>query len=331
MSDPIRAAVVGLGMMGRHHVRVLRSLPGVDLVAVVDPAGDVHGVADGIVVLDDIATLLEGGVDLCVVAVPTEEHEAIGLQLASAEVHTLIEKPLADSPEAGARLVAAFGAASVVACVGHIERFNPAVTSMHDRLAAGELGDLYQISTERQGPFPDRVRDVGVVKDLATHDLDLAAWVARSPFADVAARTAHRTGRPHEDLVAVLGHLEDGTITNHLVNWLSPRKRRRIEVVGERGCFVADTLTADLTWYANGSVRAEWDDVSHFRGVTEGDVVRYAIPKPEPLRVELEQLCAAVRGYPARYVSLEEGLRTLIVAEAVLRSAATGTTQTVAP
>lgn len=167
---------------------------------------------------------------------------------------------------------------------------------------------------------------MGVVKDLATHDIDLTSWVARRPFRTVSARTAYRTGRPHEDLVAVVGLLTDGTVTNHLVNWLSPLKERVTVITGERGTFVADTLTADLTFYANGSVATTWDGLQQFRGVSEGDVVRYAIAKPEPLRVEHENFRDALLGRPADIVTLEQGVTTVLVAESMIASAEQGST-----
>jgi UDP-N-acetylglucosamine 3-dehydrogenase len=183
------------------------------------------------------------------------------------------------------------------------------------------------VATRRQGPFPNRIADVGVVKDLATHDLDLTGWVTGTKYKSVAAKTAHRSGRPHEDLVTVLGELDSGVIANHLVNWLSPLKERVSIVTGERGCFVADTLTADLTYFANGSTRTEWDAVSAFRGVSEGDVTRYAIPKREPLAVEHETFRDAVDGkQDAGIVTLRQGLRAVMVAEAVLDSARSGRT-----
>ena len=89
---------------------------------------------------------------------------------------------------------------------------------------------------------------------------------------------------------------------------------------------MADTLTADLTFYANGLVQTTWDDIAQFRGVSEGDVVRYAIAKPEPLRVEHEQFRDAVLGKEADIVTLEQGMTTVAVAEAVIESALTGTT-----
>jgi len=324
----LRAGLIGLGMMGRHHARVLGSLDGVELVAVADPAGDVHGVAGGRQVVSGVEELIALGIDYCMVAVPTAFHEAAGLALAEAGVHAMVEKPLAPGVEAATRLAEAFESRGLVGAVGHIERYNPALQEARRRIADGDLGVVHQIVTRRQGPFPARIADVGVVKDLATHDIDLTAWVAGQPFASVAAQVAHRSGREHEDLVAVVGRLADGTVTSHLVNWLSPLKERVTIITGERGAFVADTLTADLTFYANGTVSTSWDDIAQFRGVSEGDVIRYAIAKPEPLRTEHEAFRDAVLGKDADIVTMRQGLATVAVAEAVLRSARDGVTVT---
>ena len=322
----LRAGLIGLGMMGRHHARVLGSLDGVDLVAVADPGGDPHNVAGGRPLLSTVEELIAVGIDYCMVAVPTIYHEQIGLALAEAGVHAMIEKPLAQDGPSALRLAEAFEKADLVGAVGHIERYNPALQSARVRLEHGDLGDVYQVQTRRQGPFPARIADVGVVKDLATHDIDLTAWVTQQSFTSVAARTAYKSGREFEDLVAVVGHLSDGTVTSHLVNWLSPLKERVTIITGEKGAFVADTLTADLTFFANGVVPTAWDAIAKFRGVSEGDMVRFAIAKPEPLRVEHEQFRDAVLGKECDIVTMRQGLATVAVAEAVLHSAATGTT-----
>ena len=320
----LRAGLIGLGMMGRHHARVLRSLEGVELVAVADPGGDHYGAADGMEVLPDVESLIAVGIDYCMVAVPTALHDEVGLTLAAAGVHTMIEKPLARDVAGARKLAEAFEQSGLVAAVGHIERYNPSLQSLRTRLEAGELGEVYQIITRRQGPFPSRIADVGVVKDLATHDIDLTAWVAQQPYKSVAAQTAHKSGREYEDLVAVTGLLADGTVTSHLVNWLSPMKERVTVVTGDRGTFVADTLNADLTFHANGIVPTEWDDIARFRGVTEGDMIRYAIAKPEPLRTEHEAFRDAVLGRQADIVTMRQGLATVAVAEAVIESARLG-------
>jgi len=322
----LRAGLIGLGMMGRHHARVLRSLDDVELVAVADPAGDPHGVAGTLPLLDSVEELIAAGIDYAMVAVPTIYHEPIGLALAAAGVHAMIEKPLAQDGASSARLVEAFEQAGLVGAVGHIERYNPALQSLRTRLEQGDLGAVFQVVTRRQGPFPARIADVGVVKDLATHDIDLTAWVTQQRFRSVAARTAYKSGRAHEDLVAVVGQLADGTVTSHLVNWLSPMKERVTIVTGERGAFVADTLTADLTFFANGLIPTTWDEIATFRGVAEGDMIRFAFPKPEPLRIEHETFRDAVLGKSNDIVTMRQGLATVAVAEAILQAASTGRT-----
>ncbi|MEJ6555178.1 Gfo/Idh/MocA family oxidoreductase [Microbacterium esteraromaticum] len=320
----LRAGLLGVGMMGRHHARVLRELDGVDLVAIADPGGDPHGVAGDLEILPDIDALIAAGIDLAVVAVPTRFHEDAALKLASAGVHTLVEKPIAQTLEAGQRMVDAFKYAGLVGAVGHIERFNPALQELRRRIEAGELGAVYQVVTRRQGPFPSRIADVGVAKDLASHDVDLTAWVVQSDYDRVFAQTAFKSGREHEDMITITGRTKSGVIVNNIVNWLSPMKERLTVVTGEKGAFVADTSTGDLTFYANGTIPLEWESVSSFRGVSEGDVTRYAFAKREPLRVEHEAFRDAVLGVRLDVVTMEEGLRTLAVVEAALESSSTG-------
>jgi predicted dehydrogenase len=127
--------------------------------------------------------------------------------------------------------------------------------------------------------------------------------------------------------VAAVGTLTDETVINHLVNWLSPLKERITVVTGERGTLVADTLAADLTFFSNGVAPVKWDSMASFRGVVQGDVIRYAIPKPEPLRVELEAFRDAVLGKKSRIVTIEDAAHTVAVAEAMITAATTGETQ----
>lgn len=320
----LRAGLIGLGMMGRHHARNLRAIDGVDLVGVADPGGDPHGVAGGLDVKRSVEELIEAGLDYCVVATPTETHEEIASKLAEAGIHALIEKPLAKETDAAWRLAELFAAKGLVGAVGHIERYNPALQNLRKRLEQGEIGDVYQAQTRRQGPFPARIADVGVVKDLASHDIDLTAWVTQRDFELVAARTVLKAGREYEDMVAATCQLSGGVMSNHLVNWLTPTKERITIVTGAKGMFVADTLTADLTFYANGKVQTTWSDIAQFRGVSEGDITRFAIAKPEPLRVEHENFRDAVLGKEADIVTLEQGARVVQVCEAMIESSKTG-------
>ena len=321
----LRAGLIGIGSMGKNHARNLKAIDGVDLVAVADASGkDPFGVADGMPVLPDIDALLDNNLDYVVVAAPTAYHEEIGLKIAEAGAHALIEKPLAASTQAARTLAEAFASKGLIGAVGHIERFNPALQSLRKRLENGDLGDLYQIATRRQGPFPNRIADVGVIKDLASHDIDLTAWVTQRKYEWVAARSMFKSGRQYEDMVTATCTLTGGLMSNHMVNWLTPAKERLTMVTGERGMFVADTLTADLTFYANGTVETTWDDIANFRGVSEGDMTRFAIPKPEPLRTEHENFRDAVLGKEgATIVTLDEGARVVEVCEAMIESSRT--------
>lgn len=311
-------------MMGQNHARVLSTLDGIDFVGVCDPSEDFNNNAQGRTIVKSVDQLIEMKIDYAIVAVPTVYHLETGLALANAGIHALIEKPLAQDLGSAQKLANAFKTAGLVSAVGYIERFNPALQEARKRI--DQLGTLHQVVTRRQGPFPARISDVGVVKDLATHDVDLTAWVTGQKYINVSARTSCKSGREFEDMVAVVASLSGGTISNHLVNWLSPIKERMTILTGEKGSFVADTLTADLTFYANGKVTTDWDAVSRFRGVSEGDVTRYAFPKKEPLRLEHENFRDAVLGKNSEIVSMDEGLETVKVVENILKSADSGLT-----
>jgi UDP-N-acetylglucosamine 3-dehydrogenase len=166
-----------------------------------------------------------------------------------------------------------------------------------------------------------------VVKDLATHDIDLVSWLADSAIATVAAQTQHLSGRVHEDVVLAVGALQSGAAFSIVSDWVSPTKVRRTRVLGERGMFEADTLTADLYFYENAEVRIAWSATQQFRGVSEGNVIRYALNRDEPLRIELEAFIDYLLGIrDAEVVALDHGVGIVEAAEAVLDSAQTGQT-----
>lgn len=322
-AEVLRGAIVGLGMMGRHHARLLQTTPRIVFAGAVDPLGDRHGaVRDADRVHRSIDELIaRGKPDFAIVAVPTDQHLAVVRALATAGVHVLIEKPLAGSVAEAEQVIAICENAGIRAAVGHVERFNPALIELRRRTEQGQLGEVFLIGTERCGPFPDRVKDVGVVKDLATHDLDLVGWLGASPIDVLAAQTVHKTGRTHEDLVLATGRLASGTAFSITVDWLTPKKIRRMRILGDRGMLVADMLTSDLVFHENGRVTSHWDSSQALRGVAEGDSTRYALQRREPLLAELEAFCDLVRGGPSAAVTLQEGLQTVRYAEKVLESA----------
>lgn len=317
----MRFGLVGLGQMGRHHARILSETDEVQFIGAVDPMGDRHDAMRRGTVFDDVTQLLDAGIDAAVIAVPTAQHRDVAMRMADAGVHTLIEKPLAESVPAAREIRDAFSKQGILAAVGHVERFNSSLQEMKRRLTAGELGRVISISTERVGPFPHRVQDVGVVKDLATHDIDIVTWIGGASFAEVSGELAHKMGRPHEDLVMAVGRLENDVVASINVNWLTPVKRRSVSVLGEKGAFVSDLLTGNLRFYANAEVDSEWDRLAQLKGVSEGNMIQYAFPKREPLAVEHEAFRLVIReGSAEGVVTLDEGLEILAVAEQIIGS-----------
>lgn len=318
----LRAGLIGFGMIGKQHARILSTIEDVDFVGIFDPMADADQNYRNIPIFRDLEALIRQGIDYAVVAAPTLHHGIIASQLAESDINALIEKPLSHDCVSGAEIVNAFNARKLLGAVGHIERYNPAIIEARKRLE--QIGSIYQVATRRQGPFPGRIMDVGVVKDLATHDIDLTRWITRQEYCQVSAQVVHKSGRENEDIVIALAILDQGTIANHLVNWLSPRKDRSTILIGEKGLFEIDTLSADLTFFENGKASTTWDDLARFRGVSEGNIIRFALPKREPLLVEHENFRDAILGKPSEIVSLEEGLKVIEVSEAILTSARAG-------
>ncbi len=302
--------------MGRNHARVLAGLKEVELVALFDPLAEDGLCVQGVPVTRDFDAFVSGGLDYVVVASPTSTHLEYGVKLAELKIAALVEKPLASTYAEGQLLAKAFHDAGVLCVVGHVERFNPALQALKVKLKEGLIGEIIQITTRRTGPFPGRISDVGVVKDLASHDIDLTTWIAASRYKDLEGRTFHRSGRPHEDGLLAIGSLESGVVVSHTVNWLSPFKERQTTVLGDKGLLIADTLLVDLVFASNGNVSSDWDSQTQFRGVSEGDIIKFALERVEPLVAEHRSLISALHsGDFSSIVSIADGLEVLRVAE----------------
>ena len=315
----LRVAVVGLGNMGRNHVRVLSELPQVELVGLADPSEASRKALRFVppsarVWAEHRELLAEARPDAVVVAVPSELHRAVGIDCFEAGAHVLVEKPIAKTLEDGQALCDAATRTRKKLMVGQVERFNPAVIELRRRVHAGELGQVFQLQARRLSPFPARIADVGVVLDLATHDIDAMHHVTGSRVVRAYAETARMAHKTCEDLLSGLLRFESGPIGMLDVSWLSPKKLRELWVVGEGGTFVADYLTQDLSWFKNGRVNESYTAATNFSGAVEGDFIRSYIPKKEPLRAELEAFVSSVLEDGPVPVTGEDGLAAIRVA-----------------
>ncbi len=325
MTKTLKAAVIGLGAMGKNHARVCADMGNVTLCAVSDisevAAAEVadkyrcHHYVDHNLLLD------AEQLDFVVIAVPTIFHRVVALDAIRRGVSVLIEKPIALNQVDADVIIAAAQAANVTLAVGHIERFNPAVLDLKSRLDRGELGRVLHIEARRQGPFPTRIQDVGVITDLAVHDVDLIRFLTGAEVSRVYAETTQRVHQTHEDLVRATLRMTDGTVCSLSIDWLTPTKIRELIVTGERGMFHVNLLTQDLTLFENGvSEDHRTHEMAILRGITEGKAVKYVVAKREPLRAEIESFCNSLQTQTTLAASGADGKCAVSIAQAMLRS-----------
>lgn len=327
MSDllPLRGVVVGLGVMGAHHARVLRSLAGAKLVAAVDPdderrAALAPGMRDVALHPTLEAALAAHELDFAVAAVPVDLLPPTARAALAAGLHVLVEKPTAPSPEEAVALAQEAEAIGCVLGVGHVERFNPAVTLLKRKLDEGAVGRVLQMQARRLSPFPNRVAMHGVALDLATHDIDVMRYLTDSEITRVSAETEQRVHDRGEDLLCATLRFEDGTVGLLEVNWITPAKVRQLAVTGEHGMLTLDYLTQELCLYKHPTSATNWDTLASIRGGGEGDMIRFALDRDEPLRREWEAFLAAIREARQAPVTAWDGAAALAAAHAIRRA-----------
>lgn len=298
---PLRVGVVGVGVMGSNHARVLAGLPGAELAGVADPdakqsdfvARTLHCAA-----VPDVEGLLDLGVDAITIAAPTHLHREVALAAIARGVHVLVEKPIASTVEEGHEIIDAARSKGVTLMVGHVERFNPAVEAIKDAIR-GE--DILSIAITRVGPFPPRMSNVGVVIDLAVHDIDLIRWFTDSDIVEVQPQLSSAVAE-REDIALLQFRTASGVLAHINTNWLTPFKARNVTVATRRKYVMGDLLTRQVTecfgFQPDGSYSMRHLSVGH----------------AEPLRSELLAFLQAIRTGASPAVTGEQGVASLEIA-----------------
>ena len=297
----LRVGVVGVGVMGSNHARVFTDFPGVKLVGVADPderqrefVCDALGCAG----FDDVEALLAHGVDAVTIAAPTHLHRELALACIRRGVHVLVEKPIAPSVEEGRAIIAAARRAGVALMVGHVERFNPTVEAIKDAIRDE---DILSIAITRVGPFPPRMSNVGVVIDLAVHDIDLIRWFTDSEIVEVQPQLASAIAE-REDIALLQFRTASGVLAHINTNWITPFKARSATVATRGKYVMGDLLTRQVTecfgFQPDGSYSMRHLSVGH----------------AEPLRSELLAFLRAVRSGAVPAVTGEEAVASLEIA-----------------
>jgi UDP-N-acetylglucosamine 3-dehydrogenase len=298
---PLRVGVVGVGVMGSNHARVFAGLPGTELVGVADPDRKQAEFVARTLACDAMAgveELLERRVDAITVAAPTHLHRDIALKCIARGVHVMVEKPIASSVEEGREIIAAARRANLTLMVGHVERFNPAVEAIKEAIR-GE--DILSIAITRVGPFPPRMSNVGVVIDLAVHDIDLIRWFTDSDIVEVQPQLSSAVAE-REDIALLQFRTASGVLAHINTNWLTPFKARNVTVATRGKYVMGDLLTRQVTecfgFQPDGSYSMRHLSVGH----------------AEPLRAELLAFVRAVRSGSTPAVTGDEGVASLEIA-----------------
>ena len=298
---PLKIGVAGAGVMGRNHARVLSELRDVELTTIFDPdAVTAEGVAEayGATAVTTAQAFVAAGLDAAVIATPNRFHAELGVALLNAGVHVLVEKPIAATTADAQAMIDAAKANNRVLMVGHVERFNPAVDTVKRAIDGDEI---ISIQITRVGPFPPRMGEVGVVIDLAVHDIDIIRHLTGSEVAEVQPQLA-RTKADREDTALLQFRLENGVIAHITTNWVTPYKTRTLQVATQNKFVVADLMTRQVTEYFGQQPDGSYST----RGV-------HSWPN-EPLKKELESFAHAIRTGEPPAVTGEDGMRNLEVA-----------------
>jgi predicted dehydrogenase len=321
----MRVAVIGVGSMGFNHLRVYSELEDVEVVAAAEVNEERRAfISDhfSVKTYADYEELIEIEKPEAVsITVPTSDHETTASFAMRNGVHVLVEKPIAATVEEGKRLIQLAKKEKVKLMIGHIIRFNPAMQELKRRLDEEELGKVFQIFCRRAGPFPARIRDVGVVIDLAPHDVDTMRFITGLNPNRVFAETEQRIHTAHEDLLFGLLRFPHGVTGALELNWLTPTKVRETLVLGEKGLFRVDDLRQNLYFYENSQAAGDlWSPLRTISGVSEGSMTRFALSRQEPLKAELKAFVEAVREEKPVPISGEDGLEALRISLALVES-----------
>ena len=297
----LRVGVIGVGVMGSNHARVLAELPGVKLVGVADPDRkrcDQVARSLGCASFSDAADLVCRGVDAVTIAAPTHLHRDIAIACAGRGIHVLVEKPIASTIEESRAIVAAARRAGVTLMVGHVERFNPAVQSIKRAI---KDQNILSIAITRVGPFPPRMSNVGVVIDLAVHDIDLIRWFTDSEIVEIQPQTSSAVAE-REDIALLQFRTASGVLAHINTNWLTPFKARTIHIATRDKYLIGDLLTLQVT------------ECFGFQPDGSYSMRHLSVGYAEPLRSELIAFVNAIRSGETPAVTGDEAVASLEIA-----------------
>lgn len=309
----LRTAVIGTGFWGKNQARVLSQIEPAELVCICDieeASAKNVGAAFHVPYFTNVDEVLSRkDLDAVTICTPTTTHKQIATKALLAGKHALVEKPMTNTPAEASELLALAKRKGLRLMPGHIERFNPAVDYLKSLLKEGKLGTVMLLLARRVGRWPERIGDVGVVRDTAIHDIDLARYIFNDDVSSVHARTGS-IRHTREDYAEIMLQFKKGGTAFIDANWLTPQKTRTLVVTGSEATVQLDYISQEIS--------VENSDMS----------IRPYLERKEPLRAELAHFAESILSDRPFRVSAEDGLRAVEICEVVLQSGTSGRTIT---
>ena len=251
---------------------------------------------DNILQIDDI--------ELVNICVPTVFHHDVVMNAIEAGKNVLVEKPIASKLSEAKEMIDAAKDADVTLATGHVERFNPAVRVAKDLIDSGEIGEIVTANSKRLGPYPPRIRDVGVAIDLAIHDIDIFNYLFDSKANTVYANMSSKLKNcEFEDHAEIMTKYDSGVLSILETNWLTPYKKRQLNITGIDGIISVDYGNQTVTLYKENN-----------------QVEEVKVENKEPLKEELRSFVNCVQNNTRPEVSGEDGYEALRIVDAAMTS-----------
>jgi UDP-N-acetylglucosamine 3-dehydrogenase len=294
----IKAAVIGVGNMGRNHARVYSELAKVKLVGVADTATKTSKKVAAEFHTEyfrDYQTMLAtAGPDMVSICVPTFMHYQVAKTCLQHNIHVLVEKPITMDVKQAEELLAIANKQQLCLLVGHIERHNPAVQKVKQLIEQGDLGEVTAITMRRVGGFPPQIKDADIVVDLAIHDIDIANYLlGRLPTKVQINRQRNHIRRRADSVELFMQYPNHKRSPSAYIqaNWITPIKIRQLAITGTEGYLEMDYISQKIDFYKSRYIKdlqIPTDDFAEFvLRFSEPDYQKIKVEKKEPLKQEL--------------------------------------------
>ena len=315
--EKLRVAVIGVGVMGKNHARVYSELNECELVAVADldevKSKETAAKFNCKYYTDHQEMLEKEQIAAVSIAVPTKNHKNVAIDAMDKGIHVLLEKPIAGNIMDAEEIINKAKEKKIKLLIGHIERFNPAITKLKKIIGEGKLGSIISIIARRVGIFPSRIKDVNIVTDASVHDIDIIRYFMEKEPDDIYTCGSRSLNSNREDqVVAILKFGNANAVIQS--NWITPIKIRNLSVTGTKGYAELNYITQELALYES-KYEETYDDYGDFIiKFGKPNKIEVGITKKEPLKAEIENFLKCIRDDECPMVSGEEALEALKIA-----------------